>query len=290
MTHEQNTLAFDLGGTKIAAALVREGRLLDSVRLATREGAGPDDWIADMSALAANWRGRFCNVGIAVTGVVRDGYWSALNRATLDVGVDYPLVERLHSELGQKALAVNDAQAAAWGEYCYGAGQGRDMIFLTVSTGVGGGIVLGGRLWQGNDGLAGHVGQIPVGETGQPFENEVSGRWFARAALAAGHPGTAKTVFQAAAAGERWADAIILQSAARMARLCETLQAILAPDIIVIGGGIGLAEGYLEHIDAAVDRSSRCTRVKLFRASLRVDAGLLGVADLVNRASTESTM
>ena len=96
--------------------------------------------------LAAAWRGRFDRVGAAVTGIVADGRWHALNAGILPVPAGFPIVEALSTRLGCPVLAINDAQAAAWGEYRFGAGAGRDIVFLTVSTGIGGGIVLGGRL------------------------------------------------------------------------------------------------------------------------------------------------
>jgi len=277
------TLAFDLGGTKLAAALVAIDRVLERRVLTTRREAGPGGWVETMTDIAGGWRGRFGDVGVAVTGLVMEGRWSALNEATLGIGDGYPLVEALERRTGRRVHALNDAQAAAWGEYRFGAGRGRDFVFLTVSTGVGGGVVLGGELLRGHGGLAGHVGQIPSGEPPAPLEDGVGGRWIGEAASAAGRDVDARAVFAAAADGEAWAERIVSLSATRLARLCETLQAVLDPELVVVGGGVGLAEGYLARAERALAPRSARLRPTLVRAALGTNGGLLGIADLVRR-------
>jgi predicted NBD/HSP70 family sugar kinase len=101
----------------------------------------------------------------------------------------FPLVAELTQRLDVPVTAMNDAQAAAWGDYRHGAGRDCDMVFLTVSTGIGGGIVLGGRLITGRSGLSGHAGQMLVGLGGenQRFEDAASGLALRREAIAVGH-------------------------------------------------------------------------------------------------------
>lgn len=274
------TLAFDQGGTKLAAALVDGDTIVERTTRPTRREAGPDGWIDDMVAIARAWDGRFETVGVAATGHVHEGIWSALNRKTLDIDEEVRLVERLRARLGKPVLARNDAQAAAWGEYRFGAARSADMAFITVSTGVGGGLVLNGRLVSGHAGLAGHVGQIPVST--RPLEDDAGGRSIAAAAAAAGHAVDARRVFDAATGGAVWAEGIVAHSARRIARLCETLQAILDLQLIVVGGSIGLADGYLARVDDALAPCVHGLRPSLVRAARGADAGLLGIADLAS--------
>ena len=98
------------------------------------------------------------------------------------------------------------------------------MVFLTISTGIGGGIVLGGRLLEG---LAGEFGQL-VDDDGARIEDRVAGRWMAEEAKAAGHDTDAAGVF--AAAAEPWAERIIAVAAARVARLCRNVQLAVDPE------------------------------------------------------------
>ena len=283
-------LAFDLGGSKTLAALVAGDRVLARVEAATDRAAGPEDWIAGMARLAAPWAGRYGAIGVTVTGLVRDGCWSALNPATLAIPQGFPLAARIRAVMGQEAVLANDAQAAAWGEHVAGAGRGGDLVFLTVSTGIGGGVVTGGRLLTGRAGLAGSFGQFgPLAADGPRFEDIAAGLWFAAEADAVGAGGDARAVFAAAGRGEGWAAGIIDLSAARVARLCRNLQLAFDPPVIVIGGGIGLAPGYLDRVEAALGDLAPPLRPSLARAALGGDAGAIGIAALAAARTTKET-
>ncbi len=276
---ERPVLAIDIGGTKTLAGLVAGAKVLESFTVPTARAAGPDAWLAAVAEGARTWRGRYARVGIAVSGLVAGGTWSGLNPKTLGVPQRYPLTERATAALGAPSFAANDAQAAAWGEYRFGAGGAADMVFLTISTGIGGGLVLGGRPRLG---LAGHFGlwRGPSAAHAGPLEDEVSGRWLAAEAAAAGRPADAAGVFAAAGAGEAWAERLVALSAERVARLSADIQLGLDPERIVVGGGIGLAAGYLERVRCYLaDLPERC-RPELVPARLGVHAGLVGVADL----------
>lgn len=274
----QTTLAIDIGGTKTMVALVRGSEVLDEMTVPTARGAGPDTWLAAIASSTRSWADRYSYVGIAVTGFIQDGCWSALNPATLGIPDRYPLVAKARIAFGKPAFAINDAQAAAWGEYRFGAGDGGDLVFLTVSTGIGGGIIVNGRVLTG---LAGHFGLIRGPSAGQwPLEDQTSGRWMAAEASKAGHPGTAAEVFEHANKGEAWAATIVSQSAFRTATLCRDIQMMLDPKRIVIGGGIGLAAGYLDSMrDFFAGVDIRLTPV-LVPAKLGSRAGIIGVASL----------
>jgi len=280
-------LAIDIGGTKVLLALVRDGEILTSHRMATDITAGPGALIDAIADVAGAWPGAFDAVGAAVTGVILDGRWRALNRSTLDLRGSYPLADALTARFGKPARCVNDAQAAAWGEHVAGAGARRDMAFLTVSTGIGGGIVRDGRLLEG---LAGSFGQF-VDETGIRLEDRAAGRWVAREAASRGRPGDAEAVF--AAANEPWAEALVAASAARVAVLCGNVQLAVDPEVIVIGGGIGLASGYIDRVRSALLDVDEALRPRIVPAALGADAGIIGVAALaeelgLNNRETET--
>ena len=272
---EEAVLAIDLGGTKTMASLVMGSVVLEEATIATDRSAGPNQWLAGIAKIAADWRGRYRRAGIAVTGLVRDGHWNALNPATLSIPKDYPLVDMAEDVLGVPVHAVNDAQAAAWGEYRFGAGNGKDMVFLTISTGIGGGIVMGGQLRQG---LAGHFGLIRGPSAGEAaFEDRVSGRWIAEQAKMAGYAVDAREVFARWHNGEEWAANIVSRSAADVALLCQDIQLMLDPETIVIGGGIGLADGFIDALDRNL---SGRFKPNIVVAKLGIQAGAIGVVDL----------
>ena len=278
---DRPVLAIDIGGTKILAALTRGAEIVSEVTIATDRAHGPDSWIAAIAERTRDWRGQYASIAAAVTGLVTGGSWSALNPATLGIPDDYPLVDRLAAAFDVPAFAANDAQAAAWGEYRYGAGGNEDTVFLTISTGIGGGVVLGGRPLLG---LAGHFGLLrsPSADRVSPFENEVSGRWIAAEALRLGHAVDAQGVFAAVMEGAPWAIAIVTASAAKVALLCQDLQLAFDPRRIVVGGGIGLAPGYLDRVRDLLPASRPRLRPTVVSAKLGIHAGLIGVADLAS--------
>src|SRR5262249_51041479 len=149
-------------------------------------------------------------------------------------------------------------QAAAWGEYRHGAGQGRDMVFLTISTGIGGGIVLCGSLHRGRDGLAGHVGVTKVETKDGPRMLEAIGSGAALAHLAgeAGYTLDPPAIIAAAESGEAWAARLVDRVVAPVAGMIAGLQLILGPDLFVIGGGVGLSPFYRSRLQAAFDRAA----------------------------------
>jgi predicted NBD/HSP70 family sugar kinase len=219
--------------------------------------------------------------------------WQALNPATLNLPAPFPLQARLASLLGVPVAVANDAQAAAWGEHVQGAGAGADIVFLTVSTGIGGGVVTGGRLLQGRGGLAGHFGQL-LPPDGAPtlLEDSASGTWIARRAAAIGLAPDARAVFAAVEAGDARAAEILSTSAARVGRLCENLQLSFDPDRIVIGGGVGLGPGYLDRVARSLAHLDDLRRPQLVPAQLGRDAGIIGMADLAlgNQNNREKTL
>lgn len=282
-------LAVDIGGTKSLAALIGPTdpatgatALLDSVTLPTDPVGGPDQWLDNLACAVTGWKGCYDGLAVTVTGLVSDGYWSALNAATLDFAGQYPLAERIESLFGHRPVLANDAQAAAYGEFSQGAGQGEDMVFLTVSTGLGGGIVSNGDLLRGTNGLAGHYGQTRLGD-GTRFEDEVSGRAIERKARAQGYALTVPEIFAAAGHGSVWAENLIDSSALGIAVLCADIQLTLDPARIVIGGGIGLAPGYFNRVSNHLEHLCPVYLPALCPAALGANAGVLGIAALYRK-------
>ncbi|WP_225769841.1 N-acetylmannosamine kinase [Inquilinus sp. Marseille-Q2685] len=282
------TTVVDLGGTKIAAARVAGAKVLERRQAPTPRDGRFESLVEAVAALVAGWADG--PVGVATTGLVRDGRLSATNPGTLPVPPDSPLVAALQDRLGVTVRAVNDAQAAAWGEFRDGAAQGvGSTVFLTVSTGVGGGLVLDGRLRVGPGGLAGHLGHVvavpdgPLCGCGRRgcVEAVASGRALAAAATEAfGEEVDTPSLFRRAET-DPTASALIDRAAAAIARLLADLKAALDLDLAVIGGGVGLADGFLSRVELALAAEPRQFRLPLRPAALGHDAGLIGMADLM---------
>lgn len=143
-------LAIDIGGTKLAAALIgADGQIRDRRELPTPASQTPEALRDALSALVSPLQAHAQRVAIASTGIIRDGSLLALNPHNLGGLLHFPLVKTLEQLTNLPTIAINDAQAAAWAEYQALEGDITDMVFITVSTGVGGGVVSGGKLLTG---------------------------------------------------------------------------------------------------------------------------------------------
>jgi N-acylmannosamine kinase len=286
---DASVLAIDIGGTKIAFADVEGDQIRNRHQVKTpRTGRGSD--LIDAIDLEIRRR-KSTTIAVATTGIVSRGRLTALNPQTLPIEDGFHLGDHLQALTGRMPLVVNDAQAAAWGEYRYGSGRGaRNFMFVTVSTGVGGGLVLDGRLHFGIAGLAGHVGHMAVGRTETPcgcgrqgcLETIASGSAIARRFReVSGREAATVDVFEAAARGDIVAERIIDEAAAALAEAVANIIAAVDLDAIAIGGGVGLAPGFLDRICLYASRLPQVFRRRISAALAGPDAGLLGVARLL---------
>jgi glucokinase len=297
-------LAVDVGGTKMAAALVdTEGRLLASERIATLRTRDADALFESLRALCADLLGSAAGVaaiGVGCGGPMRypEGVVSPLN---IPAWRGFPLRERLTAAIGLPCVVDNDAKALALGERWRGAGRGSDnMLGMVVSTGVGGGTILDGRLLHGFNGNSGHVGHIIVWPNGPIcgcgargcVEGVSSGTGLARrlnAALAEGassslQPGaTAEHIASAARAGDALAQELFRTAGEGVGRGIASAAALLDLERVVIGGSIALrawdllAPPLLTEVRAAA-RLDFTRDLQVVRAELGDRAGLFGAA------------
>lgn len=279
--------AVDLGGTKTAAARIEDGQVVARLQTSTDAGADMDVQVEVIAGLLAELGyGHGEPLGVAVTGRVdRQGDWHAINTGTLPGISAAPLGATLRRRFGHRAHCVNDAAAAALAEARLGAGRGTyNFAYLTVSTGVGGGLVLGGRLIDSGNGLAGHVGfagsrlgdqRCGSGRLGT-VESVAGGRAIA---AAAGLP-DARSVFE-----HGGFDGIVDRSAAAIAGLIGDLTAILGLDRVAVGGSIGLAPGYLPRVLRHLEDEPALFRPEVVPAELNHDSGLVGALLIAQEAS-----
>lgn len=275
------------------AALVDGATVLDRRQVPTPAMDGPAASADAAAELLEGWTDNADHISVAATGHVHDGHVSAVNPTTLTGWESYPLAVELARRTGCKVSLMNDAQAAAWGEFRFGAGRNsRNFVFLTVSTGIGGGIVLNGELVTGATGLAGHVGfwqdlADSGGSDGSSgsgsddyLELHASGRAIAaRGTHLMGRTMSTRDVFAAATAGGVLAEGIVTDAVQRLARALLNLRWLLDPECIAIGGSVGLAGGYLARLETQLGALAPDVSLRVVPAQLRHDAGLLGAAD-----------
>lgn len=285
-------LAADIGGTKIRVSLVRGEEELETRLTPTAREAGPDTWIKAIHQVAHDCAGRFECLGVAVSGQIDHNMWKSVNSDVLSVGAPFALVSAL-SGISDHVVVMNDAQAAAWAEHMYGAGKGADLVYLTISTGLGGGIVCNGKLLRGQHGLAGHFGQVSP-ELASPnsradsFESSVAGRWMAGEAEQKGLNISVKEIFDNMASGDARSRQIVLASARRVANLCRDIQFTIDPAMIVIGGGIGLATGYIKEVQRAFSQIAPSQATTICASALKERAGIVGIAALAAQSHLQN--
>lgn len=277
-------LAVDLGGTKTAIAAVDE---FGGVERRTKEPADPSPETAVRRIARAQGEAGAAAVGIVVPGIYhpRTGMAWAPN---LWGPNDVPLRDLLAAELPVPAVIESDRSGYVLGEQWLGAARGlRDVVFVAVGTGIGVGVLSGGRLVNGAHGIAGAAGWFALDPRWKP-EYEHTGCWEAEAAgpAVARHAGTGtgEAALAAACSGDPRARAAFDNAAAYLAMGIANLVSLLDPEMIVLGGGLmRAAELLLPRIRRDLPRWAQpiaVSKVKLEVTALGEDAGLLGAARL----------
>jgi len=325
MPGKRVTIGVDLGGTKLVAAVVDGDGRLSSLQRWPARVAPYDEALDAISELVARLR-RVAQDGgdeVVAVGVAAAAFLTAdrarVRQATNLVGFrDRPFRADLSERLGLPVVIENDADAAAWGEYAHGAGKNeRCLVMATVGTGIGGGIVVDGRLITGGAGLAGEFGHVQVVTDGLEcgcgargcLEQYASGTAlvrFARAA-AADHAGDTGPLLARAGGDPERIDGPMITALARegdpLARRAladlgrwvglglAQVATVLDPSVVLIGGGLTDAAGDLV-VDPARAAFGSCASlpgvrpvVPVRRAGLGNAAGLVGAASLASRAA-----
>ncbi|MET3287843.1 UNVERIFIED_CONTAM: glucokinase [Brevibacillus sp. OAP136] len=315
MIQEKNyAIGLDLGGTKILAALIDEqGRIVHKTTCPTLAAEGQEAVIGrilssvetvltESGITATSVRG----VGIATAGVIDTKANKVLYANNL--GWEHVAIGQIVSErFGLPVQLINDANAAAVAEWVFGAGKGTDnVIYVTVSTGVGAGFISDGRLITGKGDSAGEFGHISIDPDGPPcacgnrgcLENYVSGPTLAKIArtrLANGEKSaflsqypleqiTAKEIGEGVMQGDPLCKDIHLRASRDLGAGITSLIHLFNPELIVVGGGVMTTGDYLFAETEKVVRERAISRmaeqVRLVRSSLGGEAGVLGAAGL----------
>jgi len=290
-------LALDIGGTKIAAGIVAaDGTLLRTARRPTPRDADPElVWAAAEAAIGEVLDGPVDGVGISSAGPVNpaEGTISPVN---IPAWRGFPVVDRVRAAVpGAPVRLAGDGLCMALGEHWRGAGRGSEfMLGMVVSTGIGGGLVLGGLPYPGRTGNAGHVGHMVV-ETDGPVcgcggrgcvEAIASGPRMVVWAREQGWSGAdARELSQAAAAGNSVALRAFGRGARAIAAMIASVGAACDLDLVVIGGGVAQAGPVLfDPLRAALSDYlglSFIAGLRVLPAELGGEAGLVGAAALL---------
>ena len=311
---QRQVLALDVGGTHFRLALIDEnGEILKQCKGESCAEEGPEqgtrrimDAIPEM--LSGIDIGAITGMGIAIAGLVTPETGVLLTSPNMLSWYNTPVKEIFERELKIPVQIGNDANLAVLGEHRFGAGRGsNDVIYITVSTGIGGGVITGGKLLTGSAGFAGELGHMTIDLNGPKckcgsigcFEAMASGTAIAAFAvdrLSRGEQSTitgavsgdltkvtAKVVAEAAKAGDTVARAVMKTATTNLGVGLANLVHIFNPDIIILGGGVSQAGDLIfEPVrEVVAGRIMRDYTVSIVPAALGDDCGLLGAAALL---------
>lgn len=306
-------IGIDVGGTNLRFALVGgDGRIIVQTRIKTAIHDGLNafccrlkEGIDSLCRHASREGGEVAALGAGVPGLIaNDGYvHRSVNLPPLD-GVN--LRETLEHLAGLPSVVANDVNAFAWGEKIFGAGRGvASFLMVTLGTGVGGGLVLDGRLWTGIDGIAGEFGHMTMEPDGLPcpcgnrgcLEQYASATAIARAGRqlrrdqwkgadteSSLEPFSAKAIAAAADQGDREAAALFAEAGRYLGIATASVANLLNIEAIIIGGGVANRFDLLRDALESEVRTRAfpvpARRLKVLRATLGEEGGLLGSAAL----------
>jgi glucokinase len=311
-----HAIGIDIGGTKIAGALVdAHGQIVLEERVPSPAGdpeAMVDAVVGLIERLSANHE--VIGAGVAAAGFI-DADQSTIIYAPNISWRNEPFKAKLEAKLDIPVIIENDANAAGWAEYRYGAGRGyKHMIMLTIGTGVGGAVIADSHMLRGGFGIAGELGHLRVVPDGLAcgcgqhgcLESYASGSALLRAAkelAASGDPAgkrlreieteagqlTGLEVYKAILENDEGALRLLSDLGSWLGQAIGSLVAVLDPEVVVISGGVSAAgdlllnpirEAYLAHLPARGYRPE----LKITTAEFVNDAGVVGAADLVRVA------
>ena len=315
--HRELVLGVDVGGSKIATALATaQGKILARGYSPTPARANADAIVdsifttVEQTISDSKLRARLIGIGLAVAGIVDSDIGRVVSSPNIPGWHDVPLRDLIQQKFGISTCLGNDATLAALGEWCFGVRKKvANLIYVTLSTGIGGGIIADGKLYTGSRGIAGEIGHMTIDVNGPRcncgnigcWEALASGTALAREAvkqIAQGVPTSivdlvdgdlskidAKVVFLAAKRGDELAKELISQLAFYFGVGLANLVNIFNPELILIGGGVAkMGDLLLQPAIKVVKERAFATSansVEIKPALLGDDSGVLGAVAFV---------
>jgi glucokinase len=295
------SIGIDLGGTNLrAAAIDRSGKLIRKISGSAHYSAGRDAIVDDMVNSIKSLRqecgaGGLVGVGVGVPGFIDLEKGLVTRAANLPGFENFPIRDQIEKELGAPVILENDANAAALGEKWMGAGRDcDDLVLLTLGTGVGGGIISGGKILHGYVGMAGEVGHITVSPNGNPcgcgnqgcLEKHASATAVIGMArlIGLGENLTSEDVYRLAVGGNENAKAVFVAMGEALGIALATLINVFNFPLYLLGGGVlGAWDLFAPPMFEECSRRSftyRVAKTRIEKAQLGSDAGLYGAAYL----------
>ena len=288
----KNAIGIDVGGTNIRAARVNEKGTIELIQTCASTDQGPEKLVEILTEMIDTVKdGETIGIGLAMPGPVDETKGCITLSSNLKGCANYPFVDVLQYKTHLPVSLINDANAAALAEACVGAGNDCDIVYyMTLSTGIGGGLVINRKVYNGIHGYAGEVGNIVI-DPAYPdainnlapgaMESHESCTALVRRAKECGldvmHAGH---VFELADHGNEKAKGMVVEFQHRLARLIATIIMITDPACIVLGGGMMQSSSYFldevrSYCDALIQPTLRPVDIRCAQCE---QSGVIGAA------------
>lgn len=293
------SIGVDLGGTKVRIGLMNEiGILLNTLEIETESHKGPEYVIDRMVEhirllISPEYRPNITGVGIGSPGPLNPKTGTIINAPNLPGWDHLPLAKLISDEISLPVLLDNDANVAALAENRYGAGRGSEnMIYLTVSTGIGAGIIIDGELYYGKTGASGEIGHMMVDAAGPRckcgqmgcLETLASGTAISSSALSSlGIAYNASELYEMELSGNKKAEELLDTAFSHLAVGIVNIVRLFDPERIVIGGGVTLmGDPFFSKLLTILNRDFQFSKhtVDILPVELGRDSGVIGAASL----------
>jgi glucokinase len=304
-------IGVDLGGTKMSVGVVDEGRNVTYRSIAPSVGLGQEELLATLERelrVARDARPEAAAIGLGIPCTIDRERGVAVTAVNLELA-DVAIRDLMRDRLELPVTLDNDANAAILAEHRFGAARGaRNAVMLTIGTGIGGGLVIGGEVYRGSSGAGAELGHVVIDKDGPPCQGNcpnrgcvevyASGTAIAREALTAaerapdsslglalaqGATFDGKEVTDAALEGDPVAIRVLDKVGMRLGVALASLANVFDPDVIVIGGGVSLAGDLLlepARAELATRALAPMNTTPVAAAELGPDAGMIGAATM----------
>ncbi|MGH9526462.1 MAG: ROK family protein [Terriglobales bacterium] len=313
------SIGVDLGGTNLRIAAVSpQGEILEKIALDTEVKEGRERVITDMTGAVKDLQGRMkssrlMGIGIGVPGVINLATGMIRQSPNLPGWNDFPVRDDIERQLNAPVILENDANAAALGEKWVGAGKTvSGLCILTLGTGIGGGVILDGRIWHGQDGMGGELGHMTIDPNGalcgcgnlgciEAYASATAILRMAHAAIAVGRSPalrkaaeevgelTAEMIYITAQQGDRVSREIFELVGRSLGVAIGNLINIFNLPLYVLAGGVARGwDAFASYLLDEVQKRSvvyRATQARIEPSQLGAEAGLLGAAYLPFQAA-----
>ena len=283
MNYKNLFVGVDIGGTKISIVFFKRNKIIKKIKLKTNSLFGPKNAEIIVDRLL-DYKKNIKRIGIATTGIVENGKWSVLNKKIIGNFKNFPLTEHIKKKINKPVFAFGDTEAAALGELKFGAGKKfSDFFYITISTGVGGSMVINQKPFNEKSSLVGAFGHMVIKQNGKLcgcgrkgcIEAYASGHAIDKILKTANKKNVSIKNMLLNYKDTKWSMKIISEATTFIAEGIVNVNTLTGIRNFIIGGSIGLSHNFFREI---IKNTKKITKqnILIIKAGLKNDSEVFG--------------